>query len=241
MENSGSCWGRLVPSLWPSGTAAVAFQTSAKQGRKQLGHSYFAAPSSCSNFLTPSPGSIWLLISVFSIVITTTILNNNGTNSSSEIDYFFKKQLLLHPATARRKMFSLYEWMEFLHARWWATRNDIQNKLGVWIRQCREPLAWASGRLGSSIPGAVVASKARALKHGGPTARQPKPAGKQGGSIRPQMGKELKTFSDWCQMIVLLASGKFNAEQQNAIIWGQSKRSLSAPRRNSFGLFDPLT
>lgn len=64
--------------------------------------------------------------------------------------------------------------------------------------------------------------------------------GKQGGSIRPQMGKELKAFFDWCQTIVLLASGKWNSEQQNTIIWGQSKRSRSAPSWNTFGLFDPL-
>lgn len=72
--------------------------------------------------------------------------------------------MLLHPATARREMLSLYEWIEFLHARWWAARNDTQNKSGVWIRQCREPLAWASGHVGFSIPEAVVASKAQALR-----------------------------------------------------------------------------
>lgn len=149
--------------------------------------------------------------------------------------YFFSfKQMFLLPQDVVREIFSLYEWVEILHGGWWGTRNDVRNKLGV--RLCREP----PETLASVILEQLLPWGHKPRKRRGPTAWQPKVLGKQGGSIRPQMGKELKAFFDWCQTIVLLASGKWNSEQQNTIIWGQSKRSHSAPSWNTFGLFDPL-
>lgn len=167
----------------------------------------------------PSTGPVWLLVFVFIIItFTTTILNNNGINSFSEVIYLKKK--LLHPAAMASEIFSLYWgviplcWMRGHGELWsekkWVLESDRTGK-GC-LRHLEKLLQLCSScSLGGTNPENVE----------GPTEWQTKLVGKQRGSIRPQMSKELKVFFfDWCQMIVLLASGKWNTEQQNTIIWG---------------------